>query len=162
MRRALRTSGRTLPLLLAIGLLAAVAAACSSSSSSKTTPTIEVQTPASSPSSAASATAPAGSATSGSTEAANVDIAAKDNKFDKNTITVKAGQKVTVTLDNQDKIPHNFSVFTTKGGTALYTGDYINGGDKKSMTFTAPAKPGNYYFECEIHPETMNGAFVVQ
>jgi hypothetical protein len=28
--------------------------------------------------------------------------------------------------------------------------------------FTAPSTPGTYYFHCDVHPDQMNGTFIVQ
>lgn len=176
---------RTLMACLAIGALAVFAASCSSGddSSSDTTPTIQFETPAGSPSSAAtsapssepssvaaSSTAGASSTASSSSTAAGggsaattIDISAKDTKFDKSTITVPAGQQITVKFTNDDNIVHNFAVYDKKDGNELFTGDLFKGPDvTKTETFTAPATPGNYYFQCDVHPDQMNGTLVVQ
>lgn len=163
MHRAWHSSRRILPILLAIGLIAALAASCgddSSSDSSDASPTIEFQTPVGSPSAAASAE---GSSTTGG-EAVTLEITAEPgNKFDKDSLTVPAGADVIVKFTNNDKIVHNFSVLTEKDGDSIYEGDLFKGPDvEKDEKFTAPAKPGDYYFLCDVHPDQMNGTLVVQ
>ena len=44
---------------------------------------------------------------------------------------------------------------------AIFVGDLITGPDRVTQTFTAPAEPGTYYFQCDVHP-FMNGAFIVE
>jgi plastocyanin len=76
---------------------------------------------------------------------------------------VKAGAPITVKFTNNDPIIHNFSVYDKKGGTELFTGDLFKGPNvTKEEHFTAPAKPGDYYFQCDVHPDTMFGTLVVQ
>jgi plastocyanin len=70
------------------------------------------------------------------------------------TMTVKPGQKVTVT--NDDSVTHTL---TDKASHKFDTGDIPGGGGTK--TFTAPTRPGRYPFGCTIHPE-MKGTLVVQ
>lgn len=70
------------------------------------------------------------------------------------TMTVKAGQKVTVR--NQDSAVHTL----TDTKTHLFdTGNIAGSGGTE--TFTAPTKPGSYPFGCRYHP-SMQGTLVVQ
>ncbi|MFW5637657.1 MAG: cupredoxin domain-containing protein [Methanoculleus sp.] len=95
---------------------------------------------------------------------ATVDLSAKNIAFNKSTITVPAGADVTVNFDNEDDgIPHNFAVYTDSSATdTIFSGETITGPDTTTYTFTAPSDPGTYYFRCDVHPEQMNGDFVVQ
>lgn len=121
------------------------------------------------PSSVASAepssdTSATGSTTTGGSEASTtINLTAKDTKFDQSTITVPAGQQITINFTNDDDVIHNFAVYDKPDGNELYTGDLFKGPDvTKSDTFTAPATPGNYYFQCDVHPDQMNGTLIVQ
>jgi plastocyanin len=70
------------------------------------------------------------------------------------TLTVKPGQKVTVT--NKDSVAHTL---TDKKTHLFDTGNIpANGG---TGTFTAPTKPGRYPFGCTYHPE-MAGTLIVK
>ncbi len=70
------------------------------------------------------------------------------------TLTVKAGQKVTVR--NDDSTAHTL---TDKKTHLFDTGNIAaNGG---TATFTAPAKAGTYEFGCKYHPD-MKGTLTVQ
>jgi len=102
-------------------------------------------------------------ATAEAAKSVTIDIVSVNMAFDLDTITVPAGAEVTINLDNQDVgIPHNVSFYTdSSAADAIFVGDLITGPDKVTQTFTAPAEPGSYYFQCDVHP-FMNGAFVVE
>ena len=128
---------------------------------SNTTPTATVTTAAAT-TTAANATTAATTAAGGGT--ATVSLSAQDIAFDMSTITVPAGADVTVNFDNEDNgIPHNFAVYTDSSASqSIFVGDTITGPDTTTYTFTAPSDPGTYYFRCDVHPQQMNGDFVVQ
>jgi plastocyanin len=94
-------------------------------------------------------------------------IVAKNITFNTRSLSAGAGSQVTVTLDNQDPgILHNIAFYKAKGSTAqpLVTGskgNLLTGVAKESFTFAAPG-PGTYYFQCDVHPDVMNGSFVVR
>jgi plastocyanin len=92
-----------------------------------------------------------------------IDLMAKNIAFNKTSITVPAGSKVTVNFDNEDSgIPHNFAVYTnSQATTPIFKGQIITGIAKTTYTFTAPTTPGDYYFRCDVHPTIMYGTFKV-
>jgi copper-containing nitrite reductase len=96
------------------------------------------------------------------TATAKVTVMAENNKFDQNTITVQAGQPVTLTLMNHDQALHNLHVIGLKGsdGKDVQT-PLVEQGKIGSVTFT-PAKPGTYKFQCDVHPADMTGTLIVK
>lgn len=68
------------------------------------------------------------------------------------TSPVKAG--ATVTVKNNTAVQHTVSADTTAGGFDVTVDP------SKTMTFTAPSKPGVYKFHCNIHTY-MTGALTV-
>jgi plastocyanin len=46
-----------------------------------------------------------------SAEGVTVDLAARNIRFNKSTITVPAGAHVTMNFDNQESVPHNFALY---------------------------------------------------
>jgi plastocyanin len=94
-------------------------------------------------------------------------VVAKNLAFDKRSLSAGAGGKVTVVFDNQDAgVLHNLAFYRSKSSTAQpladgSKGNLISGPAKETLTFTAPSA-GNYYFHCDVHPDTMNGSFVVK
>lgn len=96
-------------------------------------------------------------------QAVTVDLNAKNVAFDKNSITVPAGARVTMNFDNQESIPHNFALYDSpQAQKAIFVGEVITGPRTIVYTFDAPTEPGNYFFRCDIHPMTMTGQFIVQ
>ncbi len=104
-----------------------------------------------------------GGNTTGNTSGA-IELTAQNIAFDKSTITVKAGQQVTINFHNQDGgIPHNFAVYTdSSASTSIFKGNIITGVADTTYTFTAPSTPGTYFFRCDVHPTQMTGSLVVQ
>jgi len=89
-----------------------------------------------------------------------VEITAADLAFDATTIVAAAGEAFTITLVNDDSVPHNISVYLEEGGDSVVQGDVIEGGT--TVTVEVPAlEAGEYHFVCDLHPE-MNGTLVVE
>lgn len=101
--------------------------------------------------------------TTGNGGTASISISADNLAFDQTSLTVPAGATVTVTFNNQDDgIPHNFAVYMdSSASTPIFQGETIVGVDQTTYTFDAPTDPGTYYFQCDVHPTTMNGDFIV-
>lgn len=160
---------RMLPLLVIVLLILVPAVACGGGGD-KTAPTaaIDYITPESSAVAGVSAPSPVASAQASSTASAaadtTVNITVKDTKFSTDTITVPAGKSITVQMTNDDNIIHNIAFYQQKDAPqALYTGELFKGPNvTKTETFQAPDKPGTYYFQCDVHPDQMNGKLVVK
>jgi plastocyanin len=113
--------------------------------------------PTPSATSTSTATQPAGGTT------VPVTLTSQNIAFDKNTISVPAGSTVVMTFVNNDAgVPHNFALYTDSSASQkLFAGDFVTGVKTVTYTFTAPSKPGNYFFRCDVHPTVMYGTFVV-
>jgi plastocyanin len=134
---------RRLALAAGAAALSIVLASCSSSSNSGT----EKSTP---PATASATTSPATTTSAAATSGAGITI----NTFAySGTMTVKAGQKITVT--NKDSVAHTLTDKTTH---KFDTGNIAGSGG--TGTFTAPSKPGSYPFGCTYHPN-MHGTLIV-
>jgi plastocyanin len=97
-------------------------------------------------------------------QSVTVDLVAENMKFNKSTITVPAGARVTVNFNNRDSgVPHNFAVYETKDAEeVIFVGQIVTGLAKTEYTFDAPAVPGTYFFRCDIHPTQMTGQFIAE
>lgn len=93
-----------------------------------------------------------------------IGLTAENMAFNTSTITVPAGAKVTMNFNNMDSgIPHNFAAYTNSStSTTIFKGEVITGPKTTTYTFTAPSKPGTYFFRCDVHPTTMTGQFIVK
>jgi plastocyanin len=93
-----------------------------------------------------------------------IALVAENILFDQNQITVPAGSRVTINFDNRDAgVPHNIAVHKNQAASeSVFIGNIITGPAKTTYDFTAPSKPGKYFFRCDVHPMMMYGDFVVQ
>ncbi|HEY2956964.1 MAG TPA: cupredoxin domain-containing protein [Actinomycetota bacterium] len=132
--------------LLAVALLAA---GCGSSSSGSS----------GSNSGGAASTTTAGAASATTAAAAGgasdkVTLVAKGIAWDKTALTIPAGKKVEVTVENKDSVEHNLTFAAAKANKD------VEGGKTEDVSFTAPAA-GTYEFHCEYHPTQMKGTVKV-
>jgi len=165
-----------LTLLLAAGALAAFAGCAGSQTPPVTTPPTTTMPPMTIPTTPVTTTSPtmatpvqvttmppATTTTAAGGNTVQVTLTAQHIAFDLSTITVPAGSRVVMTFANLDPgVPHNFALYTdSHATTSIFVGDFITGTRTVTYTFTAPSTPGNYFFRCDVHPETMIGTFVV-
>lgn len=112
-----------------------------------------------------STAAPAATATPGGNGGGGgLTVVATDNKFDVASLTAPPNTSVTVTFKNDGKVKHNVHFYDKKDGNTLATGAegaILDGGKTETLTFTTPAA-GSYYFQCDLHPDQMNGKFEVK
>lgn len=94
----------------------------------------------------------------------SIDLTAQNISFDKSTISVPAGAAVTINFTNKDSgVPHNFALYNdSSAAKSIFMGQIITGPATATYKFTAPTKPGTYFFRCDIHPGSMTGNFIVQ
>ena len=92
-------------------------------------------------------------------------VGTDDFAWDPGTVTVQTGQEVTVVLDNQGALEHNWilananvDVATASDADALYGANagYVQGGETGEVTFTAPG-PGEYLYICTVAGHAAGG-----
>lgn len=90
-----------------------------------------------------------------------VALTAAEFKWDKSELSVVADEPLTVSIDNEDPTPHNFSIYEDDSlATDLFVGENI----PASGSFDEEVDPlpkGEYYFQCDLHP-TMNGTITAE
>jgi LPXTG-motif cell wall-anchored protein len=88
-------------------------------------------------------------------------VTAENHKFDKDCLAVTAGQSFTIRFDNRDTDRHNVAILPAHTAIeTIFAGDILPG--PKSTVYAVPnMKAGTYHFHCEVHPNLMNGTFVV-
>ena len=73
-------------------------------------------------------------------------------------ITVKAGQKITIILRNDDPgMQHDLVI----QGMDVQV-EAVSCGETTRLTFIAPREPGAYVYLCSFHPRSMRGLFIVE
>ena len=140
--------------------------------------------------------APAGSASASSSAASRGAVAITlgvingQMKFTQATITARPGQRVEITLNNTDDMPHNLVIFR-RGTFAEYQKELfgslnepnaqlrgfvpdspnvlvasrlLNAGESTVVAFDAPTEPGEYPFVCSFpgHWATMRGVLRIE
>jgi plastocyanin len=119
-------------ILLALCAIVAVAAAgCGSTNKSSTSSGSSSSTPA------------ASSSTAAASSSGGVTIKMQNIAFSPKAVTVKVGQKVTWT--NDDQVDHNV---TSQSGETIKSQNFGNGA---TFSFT-PTKAGKVAYVCTIHP----------
>ncbi len=74
------------------------------------------------------------------------------------TITVEAGQKITIVFRNDDPgMLHDLVI----EGLDIQV-EMVSCGESTRLTFTAPRQPGGYVYLCSFHPRSMRGEFIVE
>jgi plastocyanin len=93
-----------------------------------------------------------------------VTLVAQNLAFDLSSIAASPSVEVTVTLDNRDAgVLHNVAFYTNPGASSsIFVGELTTGPAMLDNVFTSPATPGSYFFRCDVHPDTMTGAFIIQ
>ena len=97
----------------------------------------------------------------------SVDVDMKEYSFTPSTIEVPAGAEVTVNLKNSGTLEHEMVIMIFgKEATAPFNGDdepnifwehELKMGESESVTFTAPAKAGEYQIVCGIPAHLEQG-----
>jgi plastocyanin len=93
-----------------------------------------------------------------------VSLTASGTKFLETKLTFTAGSKISMNFDNKDvSLQHNFELFDGKDANApsLFRSPLVTGPSTATFTFTAPSKPGSYFFHCDVHPTQMFGTVTV-
>lgn len=90
--------------------------------------------------------------------AADVRVAAADNRFDPATINLPADQAASLLFENRDGEDHNVAIYRdATASSELFRGDTINA---TWVMYEVPALPaGTWFFRCDVHPD-MTGSVV--
>jgi plastocyanin len=83
--------------------------------------------------------------------------------FDTDCLAAPAGEAFTIEFDNSDTGQiHNVGIYQSPGGEEFFSGDTITAPDNITYEVDPIDEPGQYHFQCDVHPTTMTGTFVVQ
>jgi plastocyanin len=97
----------------------------------------------------------------GAADAERVAISAQGLAFDTTELTLPADTPVVLAFDNQDAgQTHNVAIYTEQGGDPLFQGELVTGPDSIDYQIP-PTQPGEYFFQCDVHPTTMTGTVTV-
>ena len=82
-------------------------------------------------------------------------ISIKDHKFDPPQLTIPAGQKIKLTIDNEDSTPEEFESYQLNR-------EKIVAGGKQIIIYIGPLKPGSYKYFGDFHKDIAQGIIIVQ
>lgn len=104
------------------------------------------------------ATTPAANAT----PSTQVQLRARNLKFNTKTLVAAASVEISVRFENDDPgVLHNLAVYRDKSTRdKRFVGELTTGRRTVDYRFETP-EAGDYYFRCDTHPD-MNGAFLVR
>ena len=84
-----------------------------------------------------------------------VHLAIRDHKFDPDTLTVPAGVKIRLLVENQDPTPEEFE-------SADLNREKVVVGKGTITVYLGPLDAGKYHFFGDFHQETAQGDLVAQ
>jgi plastocyanin len=111
----------------------------------------------------APATTPVSEPTSPATRAAGgvITLVGINSEFDLEVLAAPAGT-VTIEFDNRDGgVPHNLHVFKGDDADGESVGETELEVGPVTQTLTMDLEPGEYFYVCDAHPNTMEGILTV-
>ena len=94
-------------------------------------------------------------------EAALVQVKAEGIAFKSDTITMKANEDVEIRFDNNDRdVQHNITSIGQDPTKPIFRGQLVSGVATATYKFHSPP-PGEYKFQCDVHPTQMKGTVKV-
>jgi plastocyanin len=85
-----------------------------------------------------------------------VAIAAQALAFDKKDLAIPADKEFKLAMDNKEPVPHNVAILKSQGSPEVLFREAPVPGPKKQTWTVKPIPAGEYYFQCDVHPN-MNG-----
>lgn len=82
-------------------------------------------------------------------------IAIKNHRFEPAEVTVPAGKRVKLIIDNQDATAEEFESHELKR-------EKVIAGKSKATVWVGPLKPGTYPFVGEYHEDTAKGRLIAK
>ena len=79
----------------------------------------------------------------------------KNHRFEPTEITIPAGKKIKLKIENKDATPEEFHSDDLKREKVIL-------GNKSAVVLIGPLRPGRYKFMGEFHESTAKGVIVVE
>lgn len=92
-----------------------------------------------------------------------LELVAVNTAFDHDELEISAGGEGAIEFTNEDSgVPHNVALFSGADAASapIFRGDLVTGPGSITYAFEVPA-PGRYFFQCDVHPNTMSGTLMV-
>ena len=86
---------------------------------------------------------------------ADYTLTIKDHRFQPAGLTIPAGKKIRLLVENQDATPEEFDSYELNR-------EKVIAGNSSAIIFIGPLTPGHYAFSGEFHADTAQGAIVAK
>lgn len=92
-----------------------------------------------------------------------IAISSDQARFSAPCLVAPSGAAFVVRFTNKDSEGHNVAIYRDRSkGVSVKVGEVISG-PGKSVDYSVEAlTAGEFYFDCSVHPATMNGALYVR
>jgi hypothetical protein len=91
-----------------------------------------------------------------------ISLVAENSRFDRRCLAVPANQPFTVTMNNRDGRNHGFVIAESQDSANVFYEQPPLRGPRTATLSVGPLRPGDFVFKCQVHPEAMQGRFVVR
>jgi plastocyanin len=92
---------------------------------------------------------------------APAEMSANQLEFSTDCIEATAGSAFTISFTNEEAAPHNIAIYTDDSKSEiLFEGEIVSGPDGTAEYEVPALDAGEYYFDCQVHPE-MNGTVTI-
>jgi plastocyanin len=92
-----------------------------------------------------------------------LQVTAQNLRWAPESLSAPADTEITIRMNHRDPgVLHNVAIYRNRNRTgSIYAGDLVVGPIVQDYRFRTPG-PGNYFFICDAHPDTMVGTFTVR
>ena len=92
-----------------------------------------------------------------------IAISSDQARFSAPCMVAPAGVAFVIRFTNKDSEGHNVAIYGDRSkGDSVQVGEVISGPDKSIDYPVEALEAGEYFFDCSVHPATMNGALYVR
>ena len=103
-----------------------------------------------------------GATASCSPSATSISLVAENTQFDKTCLAVPANQAFTIALNNKDGNNHGFVIAESQTSSTTFFEQTPFRGPQTMSLSVGPLRAGNFAFKCQVHPDRMQGTFIVR
>lgn len=98
----------------------------------------------------------------GPNEETELKLVGKALRFDKRELQATADEPFTIVFDNREAVPHNVAIYRSGPPARDHlAATEVESGPKRQELAVPALSAGTYFYQCDVHPQTMTGALRV-